>query len=589
MKTFLKMLLASLIGGGILLFVLFIIFASLISLSGKPEMKVQPNTILKIPMDTRIVERAQENPFEEFSPFPGQFESALGLNKLLGALQAAQDDDNIIGVYLDGGMPSASAASLRELRNALIDFRKSGKFIYGYSEVISQKGLYLSSVADTMWVNPEGFAEWRGLSASVTYYKEALEKIGLEPVVLRATGNEYKSAVEPFLSQDMTDQNREQLTQLLSSNWNTYRQEIAASRNLKAEDLDQMADSLAITSPREAQESGMITGLAYQDQMDSLLMARSRAPDLKQIPFLSTSKYAKGLDVLGQKEYAEDEIALVIAEGGIQSGEGSSTNIGSERFRRAIRKARKDPDVKAVVLRINSPGGSALASEVIWREIMLTRKEKPVIASMGGVAASGGYYLACYADTILAQPNTVTGSIGAFGLFFTAEELLHDKLGVNIETVTTNAYADLPQIDEPISPAEKRRLIHQVDRTYQTFIQRVAEGRNLSVDYVDSIGSGRIYSGVDAQKLGLVDLLGGLPAALDIAADKAGLEGKYRVTEFPEAKDPLEQFLENISGQYQASLVRESLGPLKSIYDTYEEAKGMQGYQMRIPYKLSID
>jgi protease-4 len=588
MKSFLKMLLASILGGGLLLFLIFIIFASLISIS-TPKAETKENSVLRIDLNTALVERAQNNPFSSFDPLSGQPQQALGLNAVIAGLQAAKNDSKIKGLMLSGGIPLADAASVKELRDALLDFKSSGKFIYGYAEILSQKGLYLATVADTFMVNPEGLIEFIGLSASVTYFKDALDKLGVKPVVLRATGNKFKSAVEPFLTNEMTAENRTQLTELLESVWATYLEEMAEQSNASINQMNSLADSFDLANPAKAAEAGLIELTGYQDEIDSLLAKRSGYDDIKDIPFVSLQKYAKAYDLNGNKGFNDNRVAVIIAQGSIQSGEGNEFTIGSSRIAKALRKARENDKVKAVVLRINSPGGSALASDVIWREVELTKRVKPVIASMGGVAASGGYYIACFADTIVAQPNTVTGSIGAFGLFFTAQELLNDKMGINIETVETNTLSDLGTPDRDLTPSEKRILIHQIDRVYNTFKSRVAEGRGFTMAYVDSIGQGRVYSGTAALELGLVDVLGGWQKAVQIAADKAGLGTDYQVVEYPEPVDPLMQFIEEFSSNYEARVLRNQLGPLAPYFKTLKNIETMQGIQTRMEYEIVID
>ncbi len=587
MKTFKKILIASILGGGILIFLIFILFASIASMSS-PELEVQENTVLRIDMNNRFVDRAQNNPFESYDPFSGQMESATGLNDIISALKAAKDDPKIEGVYLDGGIPMAGNATLKDIREALLDFKSSGKFIYGYSEILTQKGLYLASVADTFMLNPEGIIEFSGLSASVTYYREALDKIGLEPVVLRATGNKFKSAVEPFLSDSMSSANRMQLTELLSSFWGQYLEEISGSTNLSPVELNKLADDL-LTDPKMAHEKGLIQGLAYQDQVHEMLTKAVDVSSISSVKFINPAKYAKGLDLNGSKEYNENRVAVIYAQGEIQSGEGSEYVIGSERIARAIREARKNDKVKAIVLRVNSPGGSALASEIIWREMDLARQEKPVIASMGDVAASGGYYISCFADTILAQENTVTGSIGAFGLFFTAEELMHDKLGINIETVKTNKHSDIGTIDRDLSPSERAILIRQVDNIYGTFKQRVAEGRNMDIARVDSLGQGRVYSGSKALELGLVDLMGGLDEAVLIAANKAGISDSYSVVSYPEMEDPLQALIKDFSESFGQTTIEKELGQYAYYLELIKNAESRQGFQTRLEFDLQID
>jgi protease-4 len=588
MKSFLKMLLASIIGGALLLFLIFIIFASLASLSA-PKKEIKEGSVLTLNLNASLVERTEENPFAELTGLFAQEQVTIGLNDAIAGLKAAKNDSKILGVMLNGGLPFGDAASIKELRDALDDFKSTGKFIYGYSEIMSQKGLYLSSVADTFMVQPEGLIEFIGLNASVTYYKDALEKLGVEPVVLRATGNKFKSAVEPYLQNEMSEPNRQQLSQLLASVWQGYLKDLSTASKTDMEKLNQLADSFDLADPAEAAENGLIELVGYQDEIDSLLAARAGVEDKDDIPFVKLEKYAKEYDLNGNKGFNDNRIAVVIAQGGIQSGKGSEYTIGSERIAKAIKKARENEKVKAVVLRINSPGGSALASDVIWREVKLTQTVKPVIASMGGVAASGGYYIACFADTIVAQPNTITGSIGAFGLFFTAQELLNEKLGLNIETVSTNNYSDLGTPDRDITPSEKRMLVAQVDRVYQTFKERVAEGRGLDLSYVDSIGQGRVYSGKDALELGLVDVLGGYETALDIAANMADLGTDYQVVEYPEPVDAVQQLLNDLNGGIKARAVKAQLGPLAPYFESIKDVSQRQGVQTRLEYDIVID
>jgi len=585
MKTFLKMLLATLVGGLLLLFIVFVLVASLASL-GEQKPEIAEHSILKIDLNTQFNDRAQDNPFEAFDPIGMQPQSAVGLNRFIATLHKAADDEKIDGIYLEGGIPQAGSATLREMRQALAQFADSGKFVYSYSEVFSQAGLYLCSAADTVWVHPEGAAEWRGLSASVSYYKDGLDKLGVKPVVLRATGNKFKSAVEPFLTNEMSVANHQQLSELLNSVWGTTLEEMGTARSLSNSGLNALADSLIINA-QEAIAAGLVDGGAYEDEFMQLLRSKVGLDSNERIPFTSFSEYSDGATFAGNGGYKDAKIAVIYAQGEIGMGEGSINAIGSETTAKALRKARLDDDVKAIVLRINSPGGSALASDIIWREVNLAQQEKPVLASMGNVAASGGYYIACFADTIVAQPNTITGSIGAFGLFFTAQELMNDKLGINIETVKTNVYADLGTLDRDISVAEKKQLIHEIDQVYQTFTDRVAEGRHMSTALVDSLGQGRVYSGEDALELGLVDVLGGLQTTVDLAANKAGLE-KYRLVEYPKLQDPIEKFIEELGGSLSLKASHWLSLPGMQEYQSLQEVMAKQGIQTRLPYDLKI-
>ncbi len=585
MKTFLKMLLAVILGFGLFIFIGFIFMASLVSLS-EDKVEVSNHSVLKINVNTMIRERVENNPFAGLSDLGIMSDDAMGLNNLKEALKEAANDDRIEGVYLNGAIPIAGTATLAEFRNALGEFKESGKFIYNYSEVMSQKGLYLVSIADSVLMNPAGFVEWTGLNGSVTYYKEALDKLGVKPVVLRATGNKYKSAVEPFLRQDMSVENRAQLTDLLGSFWGQMLATIGEARNITSDKLNALADSMTVTSSVEAMANNMIDGTVYYDQVQEAL---DRATNVGggDWGFISVKDYLESKP--SKTNYKADKIAVIVAQGEIVSGDGGEYSIGSDRIAKAIRDARTNDKVKAIVLRVNSPGGSALASEVIWREVQLAKEVKPLVASMGDVAASGGYYISCLADTIVAQPSTVTGSIGVFGLFFTAQELMNEKLGINIETVPTNHYADLGTLDRDLTPGEIRMLISQVDEVYTLFKQRVADGRNLDVDFVNEVGGGHVYSGVKALELGLVDVLGGLDDAIEIAKNMAGIEGEYRVVEYPKLEDPLQKLLKELGGDVEAKFVKSKLGENARYFDFYSRLEKMQGYQARLEYDLIID
>lgn len=587
MKTFLKMLLATILGGILLIFIGFIILASFASMV-ETEIVVQDQSILRIDMDNVIKERSDDNPFAGFDVITGMPDQPLGLNEVLAALKTAAKDDKILGVYIKGGIPMTGHGTLTEIRNAILEFKESGKFVYSYSEIMTQKGYYLASAADSIMINPGGFFEWRGLSASVSYYKDAMDKLGLEPVVLRASGNKYKSAVEPFLGQEMSDENRNQLTALLNGIWGDYLKAVAEARGVEIAALNTIADSMAVSSPQEAVAAKLIDREAYEDEIFASFMNKSGADKVEDIPFIGISQYAQSAK-LGEGGYTGDKIAVIIAQGDIVGGDAGEYSIGSDRIAKAIRKARENDKIKAIVLRVNSPGGSSLASEVIWREMALAREAKPVVVSMGDLAASGGYYISAFADTIVAQPTTITGSIGAFGLFFTGEELMHDKLGINIENVKTNTYADLGTFDRSISASEKRMLINQVDQIYGTFKKRVADGRGFELSYVDSIGGGHVYTGRDALKLGLVDVLGGLETAIDIAKNMAGIADEYRVVEYPELEDPVVRLMKQLSGDYEARTIKSHLGEYARYFDILTKAKTMQGYQTRMDYEIVID
>jgi protease-4 len=587
MKSFLKMLLATMVGIILLVFLSFVVLLSFASLSDT-KVIVSENSILKLDLNRVFYERVEDNPFASINPISGQTNNGLGLNQIREVLKQAKSDPKISGIYLNGGIPMAGHATLTEFRNALVDFKESGKFIFGYTELLTQKGLYITSIADSTLVNPEGFVEWKGLSASVSYYQEALNKLGLKPEVLRATGNKFKSAVEPYLRQTMSDENRLQLDALIGSVWGTYLEDIGAARNISKDNLNALADDYALTNPEIAHKNGLIDGIAYYDEVLDVLVDKTGAKSARRLKFIGFEKYRASYDT-DRSGSRDNKIAVIIAQGDIVGGDGGEYSIGSERISKAIRKARNNEDVKAVVLRVNSPGGSALASEVIWREMDLTRQEKPVVASMGDLAASGGYYISCYADTIVAHPNTITGSIGAFGLFMTGEELMHDKLGINIETVSTNKYGDLGTFDRALTDSEKAILIASVDKIYGTFKERVATGRNMSIEMVDSLGQGRVWSGKDALDRGLVDVLGGLDDAIEIAKNMAGLDDDYSVVEYPKLEDPIARLIKELGGDIETRMIKNKLGEFSRYVDLLEKTKSMQGFQTRLEYDLVID
>ncbi len=580
------MLLATILGGIVLLFLLFIVVVSIASMADT-EMKIEANSILVLDLNNQIYERADDNPFAAFDPISGALEEPLGLNDILASIKKAKTDDNIQGIYIKGGVPLAGVATVMEIRDALLDFRTGGKFVYSFSEIMTQKGLVVASAADSVIMNPEGFVEWGGLSSAVMYYKDGLEKLGVEPVVLRADNNKYKSFVEPYLRNEMSPENREQITALLTSLWDDYLGAVGEGRGLSNEQLDHLADTLAFTNPVEAAKVGLISRTGYEDELLGLFMKRTDTERPKDLPFISLQRYSETAN-LGTKTTG-DRIAVVIAQGDIVSGDAGEYSIGSDRMAKAIRKAREDKKIKAIVLRVNSPGGSALASEVIWREIQLAKMEKPVVVSMGDVAASGGYYIACLADTIVAQPTTVTGSIGVFGLFFTAEELLNEKLGINIETVKTNKYSDLGTIDRDLSKGERAMLIRMVNQTYDVFKQRVAEGRGLPREIVDSLAGGRVYSGREAMALGLVDVMGGLDDAIEIARNMAGIGDEYRIVELPRLEDPITRFLNQYKGEYEEEVLQRQLGEYARYFDLLQQIKNGQGIQARMGFDLEID
>jgi protease IV len=521
MKSFFKIVFASMVGFFLTFFLMFIIVAIVASASGgKKEVFIKKNSLLHLRLNEEIADRANENPFSSLQF--GNFSTPLGLHDITENIRKAAEDENIAGIFLDLGAINAGMASVEEIRNVLLEFKKSGKFIQAYSEVYSQKAYYLASVADKIYLHPTGLTELKGLNSEILFFKGTLEKLGLEPQVFRH--GKFKSAVEPFIQDKLSDANREQIRTFISSFWNHMLEGIARERKLSVSNLQEIADNLQVTSAEDAKQKKLVDGLKYRDEVLEELKTKTSAEAIDKIHFVSLERYQ---DVKSNKERGTEKIAVVYAEGDIVDGNGDDDEVGSIEFSKAIRKARLDEKVKAVVLRVNSPGGSALASETIWREVVLTKKVKPVIVSMGNLAASGGYYIACEADTIVAQPNTITGSIGVFGLFFNTKALMN-KIGITVDTVKTARYADIMSPTRMVSPAESLIIQREIERIYDNFISHVAKGRKMTKAQVDSIGQGRVWSGIDAKRIGLVDVLGGLDTAIAIAARRAKLD-KYRI------------------------------------------------------------
>ncbi|MCG3167189.1 MAG: Protease 4 [Bacteroidia bacterium] len=593
MKQFFKFMFASMLGVFLAFFlgiiVLFGMIAALISSAdSKKEVKVEPNSVLHINFEAQINDRSSNNPFENFDFGSMSGKQGIGLNDILENIEKAKTDENIKGIYIDLQTVPAGIATIEEIRNKLIEFKESKKFIVAYSEVYTQGAYYLASVADEVWLNPEGLIEFKGLGAQVMFFKGLLEKLEVEPQVIRY--GKFKSAIEPFILDKMSEANREQTMKYMGSIWDHIVKGIAESRKLTPEQLNLIADSALVQNAKDAVEQKLADKLYYKDQVLDDLKDRCGLEEIKKLKMVSMVKYkdAPKPKKKEDKGLAKDKIAVIYASGSIEGGEGDDQTIGSDRISKAIRKARLDENVKAIVLRVNSPGGSSLASDVIWREVVLAKAVKPVVASMGDVAASGGYYISCAADTIIASPNTITGSIGVFGLLMNLKSLMNNKLGVTIDTVKTNHYADLGSAFRPLTQAERDIIQNSVNEIYDSFITKVAEGRGMKKADVDSIGQGRVWSGVDAKELGLVDVLGGMEDAIEIAAKMAKLD-HYRVAEYPEQKDPFKAFMEELQGQGEDVMVKNALGENYRFYKTLDDMRKMEGIQARMPFDIYID
>jgi protease-4 len=553
--------------------------------SGKTE-NVQENSVLHLKLDYPLPDRSSDDPFANFDPVNFSMESKAGLNDLLLCLKAAQKDDKIKGLFLDLSVVQMGMASAEELRKGLLEFKKSGKFMYTYSENLDQRGYYLASAGDKIYLDPMGGVEFKGISAGFMSFKSAMDKIGLKAVILRPDSNKFKSAVEPFFLEKMSPENRAQTGLFIHSAWNEMLNAISESRKIDTKKLHEIADNLTAFDTDGALTSGLIDKIAFRSEFNTDLKKAAGLDSSKKLHLVTPETYSSiARNQLKNKD--KDKIAVLYALGPIEGGKGDENTIGSEGMSDALQKIRKDESIKALVLRINSPGGSAQASEIIWHELELTKKKMPVIVSMGDYAASGGYYIACNADSIIADANTLTGSIGVFGLLINTREMFDDKIGLKSDTVNTNRNADFYNSNRDLTETESAVLTKSVNKTYRTFLQRVADGRGMTTQQVDAIAQGRIWSGRKAKELGLVDEIGDMQMAIEIAAKKAGLS-EYQTAEYPEREKSLEKFF----GKKTEEIVEKAgLSFLTDHYKFMIQLKKMNmknGVQARLPYSIEI-
>ncbi|TFF35961.1 signal peptide peptidase SppA [Mucilaginibacter psychrotolerans] len=598
MKQFFKFVFATVVGiiiSTVIFGVVFVlIIVGLVSAAGSDKtVDVDSNSILHVKIDYQINERTANNPLAGIGFLGFDGEKSLGLNDILASIKKAKDDNNIKGIFLDESYMMQGQATTEELRNALLDFKKSGKFVVAYSEIYTQGFYYLASVADKVYLNPKGIIEFKGFSSDVTFLKGALDKLGIEAQIIKV--GTYKSAVEPYFLTKMSDANREQVTSYLGSMYDHFLIGISKSRHINKDSLFNYANTGRIQEPEDALKYKLVDGLKYKDEILSDLKNRTDINEKDDLHSVELGEYLKSSpkddgkeDDDDKKSYSKNRIAVIYASGEISGGDGDDNSIGSEKISRAIRKARTDDKIKAIVLRVNSPGGSSLASDVIWREVMLTKKVKPIIVSMGDVAASGGYYIACAADSIFAEPNTITGSIGIFAVLPNMQKFFNDKLGVTFDGVKTGKYADLGDVSRPLTPEERAMLQKSVNRGYDTFTKAVADGRKKTQAYINSIGQGRVWTGQQALKIGLVDRLGNISDAVASAAKKANLKD-YQLVSYPEQKSVLSKLGQGFSAQMSAHLVKAELG---ENYKYYQQIKGvtqmMRTPQARMPYEVVI-
>lgn len=588
MRSFFKYVLATITGIIICSILMFFIMIGVISMmvssvGTKTETVTASNSVLMINLDHEITEKTEANPFEGLD-VPGFASTrSLGLNDIVSRIKAAKTDSNIKGIYLNVSGTGTGFATMKTIREALLDFKTSDKFIIAYSDVMSQKGYYINSVADEVYLHPQGSLDFRGLASSVMFFKEGLDKLGIDMQVLKV--GTYKSAVEPFIMNSMSEANKEQVSSYLNSIYNTFLTDISNTKKISQDSLKSIANGYLIREPEDAKKYGFVTDLLYKDQVIAKIKEKIGVDEKKDIPSVSLIDYKNKANA---GEAGGDRVAVLYAYGEIVDGEGMEGQIGGDKLSRELRDLRKDDKVKAIVLRVNSPGGSALASESIWREVDLAKKVKPVVVSMGDYAASGGYYISAAADSIFADPATLTGSIGVFGLIPSFQKLFNEKLGIHFEAVKTAKFADMDvDMDRPLSEEEKVIIQGGVNKIYQVFLKRVADGRKIDVAQVDSIGQGRVWTGEQAVKLKLVDRIGTLDQAIAAAAKKANLEN-YRISEYPRAKDPFESIWSTSKDKIKLWLLEDELGDYAKYLSEMKRISQQSGIQARIPYLVEI-
>jgi protease-4 len=582
MKSFFKNILSTIIGILVSIVVVILIFGGIIAaISSEKELTITKNSILKIDLaNISVVERTSENPFNNFKA-SGEVLKSISIKKILDNIEKAKEDENIKAIYISTSFVNSGISQIEEIRNKLLEFKKIGKPIISYSETYSQLAYYLASVANKVYLNPEGIIEIKGLSAEVMFYKGLLEKLDIDMQIIRH--GKFKSAIEPFTLEKMSAANREQMTLLLNSIATNIMDSIANQRGLSLSEIQEHANNLSLESAKSCLDLNYVDALLYKDQIDDSLLIISGSEKLNIITLEKYSATERKKDIISR-----NKIAIIYATGTIKSGKGDETSIGSETTAKAIKEAREDKNVKAIVFRINSGGGSALASDIILRETILTKiAKKPIVTSMGDYAASGGYYIACASDSIVANPTTLTGSIGVFGMIPNLQKFYNNKLGITIDTVNTNRFSDMGT-NRPLSNFERAKIQKSVEEVYDTFISHVSKGRGISKIAVDEIGQGRVWTGYDAKSIGLIDSYGGLEKAIEIAALLAKVED-YRIISLPKKKDPFTELALKLKSQTSISnIFIEKLGFKTDLTNPIENLLKEDKIQARIPYVIKL-
>lgn len=576
-KSFFASCLGSIVAIAVVIFLSILIFSAIVS--SESTVAIDDNTVLYLDLDAPIMEQAVEDPLAQLIPGGQQ---AIGLLQLKDAIAYAKGDPKIKGIYLNASFLSAGIASVEEIRQSLLEFKQSGKWVVAYAPAYTESAYYLASVADKIYMNPAGQLELNGLAIEVMFYKGLLDKLEIKPQVFRV--GDFKSAVEPFVRENLSEENRMQLNELINGIYDEMLEQIASARNISNEKLKELSSQMLVRSATEAVTYGLVDSLYYDDQVRDELRERLGLGKDEDISFARYNNYRKS----AVASTSRNEIAVIIADGEIMPGKAENGIVGATTIVKELRKARTSKRVKAIVLRVNSPGGVYQAGDEMWREIVLAAKEKPVIASMSDYAASGGYYMAMACDTIVAQPNTTTGSIGVFSVLFDLSNFLENKIGVTTEEVKTGEVGGLITVTRPLTDLEKTIWQKQTDEIYEIFTRKAAEGRNMSQDAIKKIASGRVWTGAQAKGNGLVDILGGYNDAVAIAAAKANVSDDFRTRYYPQPKSFLEQITSDWEEQVRTRAIKAEMGDAYLFYQKWEKVKRYEGVQARFPFELEI-
>jgi len=575
--AFLRNLLATLVGLIIFSVIGVLLLVGIVAAASEKEApQVKENTILHFRMSGIMKEKAIDDPlFKAFGSTP----KIHSLLDIIAAISDAKTDERIKGIYIEPMYLSSGYAALQEIRDALIDFKKSGKFIYAYGEYISESDYYVASVADSLFIHPTGAIEFNGLGVNVTFYKGMFDRLDIKPEIFRV--GEFKSYVEPFIRKNLSDENKLQYAELLSGIYGQYLKNISSTLEKPKSELEEISGKMKVSLPQDAVDHGLIHKTGYEDELKSVMKERLGITGNKKLRLMKLSEYARA--TAAKKKYSGNRVAVIVAEGNIMMG-GDEGIVGAA-FAEEIRKARESDRIKAIVLRVNSGGGSMTASDMIWRELMLTKGKKPIIASMSTTAASGGYYIAMPADTIIAQPNTITGSIGIFGMWFNFGEFLENKIGITHDVVKTGEHSDIYTLTRPLRDSERAIIQRGVDKGYETFTQKAAEARGMTQDQLRQYAGGRIWSGEQALENGLIDQLGSFNDAIDLAVSAAGIEDDYAVSFYPKEKPFFEKFIEKMNSKVSKSIFGEEINP---IVNQVQTLKQLQGLQARMPGEIEV-